>query len=73
MPRHINLPPDPLAVPLRQAPAVTGLSLSTIYRLAGDGRLTLLKSGRSTLLCMASARAYLATLPQVPARPRGDA
>jgi excisionase family DNA binding protein len=73
MPSHTAPRPDPLAVPLRQAPAVTGLSLSTIYRLASDGRLTLLKSGRSTLLCMASARAYLAALPQLPARSRGDA
>lgn len=56
--------PDPIAVALRDAPTVTGLSRSTIYREAAAGRLVLLKYGRTTLLCMASARRYIASLPQ---------
>lgn len=54
---------QPLALPLGKAVAVTGLSRSAIYRAAGEGRITLLKAGRSTLVCMASARAFLAGLP----------
>jgi len=71
MPSNSAAVPPPLAVPLRNAPAVTGLSLSTIYRLAGEERLTLLKAGRTTLLCMESARAYLASLPRATVRARG--
>lgn len=56
-------PVQPLAVPLREAPHVLGVSRRHIYRLAGAGHLTLLKSGGATLLCMESARAYLASLP----------
>jgi hypothetical protein len=55
--------PDPLALPLPQAPAVTGLSRSTIYREAAKGNIVLLKVGRSTLVDMASVRAFLAGLP----------
>lgn len=73
MPSSAPLSPPPLAVPLSRAPTVLGLSLRTIYRLAGAGRLRLLKSGRSTLLCMDSARAYLASLPQAQVKPSGAA
>ncbi|WP_043358800.1 DNA-binding protein [Belnapia sp. F-4-1] len=57
----ISLPP--LAVPLPHAPAVTGLSRSTIYREAARGNIRLIKAGRSTLVDMASMRAFLASLP----------
>lgn len=53
----------PLAVPLPHAPTVTGLSRSTIYREAARGNIKLLKVGRSTLVCMDSVRAFLASLP----------
>ncbi len=55
---------QPLALPLGKAVAVTGLSRSAIYRAAGEGKITLLKAGRTTLVCMASARAFLAGLPR---------
>ena len=48
---------------------MTGLSRSAIYREAGRGNLVLLKLGRSTLLCMVSARAFLASLPRASIRP----
>jgi hypothetical protein len=59
----------PLALPIPQAMSVTGLSRSAIYREAGRGNLVLLKLGRSTLLCMLSARAFLASLPRASIRP----
>jgi excisionase family DNA binding protein len=63
----------PLTVPLPQAPAVTGLSRSTIYRAAAEGKITLLKCGRSTLVDMASVRAFLAGLPRASIRPPREA
>ena len=65
--------PEPITVALRDAPAITGLSRSTIYREAAAGRLVLLKSGRTTLLCMDSARRYLATLPKAAIGSAGNA
>ncbi len=55
---------EPLALPLARAVLVTGLSRSAIYRAAAAGQLTLLKAGRTTLLEMNSARAFLAGLPR---------
>lgn len=52
-----------IAMPLTKAIAISGLSRATIYRLAGNGALRLLKSGRTTLVCAESLRAYMASLP----------
>lgn len=65
--------PLPLAVPLPQAPALTGLSRSTIYRAAHEGRITLLKVGRSTLVDMESVRTFLASLPRAGGAQPSDA
>jgi hypothetical protein len=54
---------EPLALPILAAVAVSGLSRSAIYREAGAGRIRLMKLGRSTLVDMASVRAFLACLP----------
>jgi hypothetical protein len=54
---------DPIAVPLPKAPAWCGLSRSRIYRLAGEGKIRLIKAGKSTLVDVASVRAYLADAP----------
>jgi hypothetical protein len=63
-----------LTVPLPHAPVVTGLSRSAIYRAAAQGKITLLKCGRSTLVDMASVRAFLEGLPRATIRqPRGTA
>ena len=56
-------PPAALAVPLSKAPNLICVSRSEIYRQAAKGNLKLIKAGRSTLLCMESARAFLAALP----------
>lgn len=59
---------SPLTIPLPQAPAATGLSRSAIYRAAGEGKIRLLKNGRSTLVDMASVRTFLANLPSATVR-----
>lgn len=62
----------PSHAPILDAAELSGLSRSAIYREAGNGRIRLVKLGRSTLVCMASVRAFLDALP--PARispPRG--
>ena len=59
---------SPLTIPLPQAPAATGLSRSAIYRAAGEGKIRLVKLGRSTLVDMASVRAFLASLPDAKVR-----
>ena len=53
----------PEMVPLPRAPAVFGLSRSALYRLAGDGRIRMVKAASRTLVDAASVRAYLAALP----------
>ena len=59
---------SPLTIPLPQAPAAIGLSRSAIYRAAGEGKIRLLKNGRSTLVDMASVRTFLANLPDAKVR-----
>jgi excisionase family DNA binding protein len=53
----------PEMVPVPHAPGVFGISRSTLYRLAADGRIRFVKLGRSTLVDAASVRAFLASLP----------
>ena len=55
---------EPITAPIPRASALTGLSRSTIYRAAADGRIILLKHGTRTLVDMQSARAYIASLPR---------
>ena len=61
----------PLALPLARAVAWSGLSRSTLYRLAAQGRVRLVKAGRSTLVDAHSIRTLVAALP--PATVRGGA
>ena len=63
--------PHTLALPLARAVAWSGLSRSTIYRMAAQGRVRLVKAGRSTLVDADSLRAVVAGLP--PATVRGGA
>ena len=64
--------PAPTLVPLPKAPAVFGLSRSAIYRAAGDGKITLRKLGKSTLVDTASALAFIANLPAATIRPNAS-
>lgn len=54
---------ETLAVSLKKACDMTGVSRSTFYRLVGAGRVRLLKVGRRSLVDMASLRAFLAAAP----------
>jgi hypothetical protein len=64
---------EPLALPILAAVAASGLSRSAIYREAGLGRIKLMKLGRSTLVDMASIKAFLASLPAAQIRAPKDA
>jgi hypothetical protein len=48
---------------IRGAVEWSGLSRSAIYRAAGEGRLTLRKAGRTTIVDGASLAALVASLP----------
>jgi hypothetical protein len=53
-----------ITAPIRRACAISGLSRSSLYRAAAAGRIRLLKHGRSSLVDMASLRAFIAGLPE---------
>jgi len=58
----------PEMVPLTRAPAIFGLSRSCLYRLAGEGRIRMIKIGSRTLVDASTVRAFLAALPEVQLR-----
>jgi hypothetical protein len=55
---------EPLAVRLAEAIRISGLSRSSLYRLASRGELTFLKAGSSVLVDFASLRSVIAGLPK---------
>ncbi len=55
---------DPVTMPLPRAIGWSGLSRTTLYRLAAAGRIRMVKAGARTLVDCASVRAFLATLPE---------
>lgn len=59
---------ETLAAPILVAVAASGLSRSAIYREAAKGNIVLLQLGRTTLVDMASARTFLASLPRASVR-----
>jgi hypothetical protein len=67
------MPGAPTASPLNmrssQAIVWSGISRSTLYRYAGEGKLRMIKAGRTTLVDMESLRALLASLPAAEIRP----
>ncbi|MDJ0391360.1 helix-turn-helix domain-containing protein [Roseomonas sp. E05] len=50
---------EPITYTVNDAAAVSGLSRATLYRLAADGRLRLVKVGSRTLVDATSLRALL--------------
>lgn len=60
---HASAAPVPWAMPISKAVPTSGLSRSAIYRAAAAGHVKLIKCGRSTLVDMASVRAFLDALP----------
>jgi excisionase family DNA binding protein len=53
----------PRYAPIPRAIEITGLGRSTIYKLAGQGKLRLIKAGGRTLVDMDHAMQWMATLP----------
>lgn len=60
---------EPLAVRIPEAQRISGLSRSEIYRSAGQGKIVMLKCGRSTLVEVRSLREAIASLPRAEIRP----
>jgi hypothetical protein len=60
----------PIAARIPEACRISGLSRAAIYRGRKDGKIRLLKNGRSTLVLMDSVRRYLAELPEAEPRRR---
>lgn len=63
----------PRVLPLKQAAVYLGMSRSAVYRAAADGRIRLLKIGRSTVLDVESGDRFLAGLPEATIGRRGEA
>ena len=55
---------EPLAVSIREACRITGLSRSTIYKEIASGRIQAVKASKRTLIPLESLRAWLASLPK---------
>jgi hypothetical protein len=55
---------EPLAVRVNEAIRISGLSRSSLYRLASRGELIFLKAGSSILVDFASLRCVIAGLPK---------
>ena len=60
---------EPLTATIADTTARTGLSRATLYRLAGAGKIRMVKSGRTTLIVWSSVRDHLASLPDADLRP----
>jgi hypothetical protein len=66
--------PPLLAYDTYEAARISGICRSLLYREIRAGRLIARKSGRSTLILDDDLRAFLASLPQMPAtKPSGEA
>jgi hypothetical protein len=55
--------PEAVAVPLETVPHLTGLSRTRIFGAAKDGRLTVRKDGKSSIVELAEVRRYIRSLP----------
>jgi hypothetical protein len=77
IPVHTLPPPTGsplLAYDTYEAARISGICRSILYREIRAGRLIARKSGRSTLILDDDLRAFLASLPQMPAtKPAGEA
>jgi hypothetical protein len=55
---------EPLALRMKHAERISGLSLSALYRYARTGDLEIIKAGSSSLVTMASLKSLLERLPR---------
>jgi excisionase family DNA binding protein len=60
---------EPVLLPIQAAAEYLGLSVASLYRLIGLGRLQAVKAGGKTLLPVASLQAYVASLPLAKIKP----
>lgn len=66
--------PTPINVTISGGKARWGVGRSTLYRDAGDGKIVMRKSGKRTLIDVASGDAYYGNLPVAKIKaPRGTA
>jgi hypothetical protein len=61
---------EPLTVTIPTATARTGLSRSSLYRLAGARQIKMVKSGRTTLIDWASLKSRQGNLPTAEISPQ---
>jgi hypothetical protein len=60
-----------LAVPIEDAPTVTGANRARIFQAVRDGKLTIIKAGRSSLVEIAELQRWLRSLPTKGRQPAG--
>jgi predicted DNA-binding transcriptional regulator AlpA len=63
MPKTATASAEPLTVTIPTATARTGLSRSSLYRLASAGSIGFRKAGRTTLVDWPTLKAHVANLP----------
>ena len=56
----VTIPRDPIAVRIPEAVAMIGVGRSKLYELIKNGQIETVKVGRSTLVVVASLRAFIA-------------
>jgi hypothetical protein len=52
-----------LAATINEAVEISGLSRSALYRAVGEGKLTLRKNGKRSLILVSELQAFLQSLP----------
>lgn len=61
---------EPLTVTIASAVARTGISRTSLFRLAGLRQIKMVKSGRRSLIDWASLKTHVASLPTADIRPQ---
>jgi excisionase family DNA binding protein len=59
---------EPLSYTVRTACQVSGMGRTRLYELIASGTIRAMKSGRRTLICAASLRSFVASLPELRSR-----
>jgi len=62
---HTAAAVEPLLLSIADAKRVAGLGRTKLYDLIGSGDVVAKKAGRRTLVCAASLRGYVESLPAV--------
>ena len=66
--RRAPAPAHAVAFTVTDACVMTGIGKTRLYELIAEGKLRAMKAGAKTLICAESVRAYLASLPTIPAK-----